>query len=98
MDNIQWTFIPDTNNSYLILNDGRVFSRKLCGYLKLETNVNGFYRVFIKKNNDVKRKHYTIYKLLQESFPESLEHEEYYLNKNFIEYRKMLLKELNNNE
>ena len=78
-DKIQWTFIKNTQNRYLITSTGRVFSGKHSDYLKLQER-GFYYYVRIQFNGDKKPKNTSIYSLLKEYFPDSLKHKEYYFN------------------
>ena len=78
-DKIQWTFIKNTQNRYLITSTGMVFSGKHSDYLKLQER-GFYYYVRIQFNGDKKPRNVSIYSLLKEYFPHSLKHKEYYFN------------------
>ena len=78
-DKIQWTFIKNTQNRYLITSTGRVFSGKHSDYLKLQER-GFYYYVRIQFNGDKKPRNVSIYSLLKEYFSDSLKHKEYYFN------------------
>ena len=78
-DKIQWTFIKNTQNRYLITSTGRVFSGKHGDYLKLQER-SFYYYVRIQFNGEKKPRNVSIYSLLKEYFQDSLKHKEYYFN------------------
>lgn len=89
----QWCFIENTNRKYLITNTGKVFSARYCDYLKPDTK-GYYYYVKIKLVNPNKTVNISIHKLLREYFPESLEHQEYYMDVESKKHDDEILKEL----
>ena len=78
-ESLKWCFIDNCKNKYIITSNGRVFSGKHGGYLKLQER-NFYYYVKIQFEGDKKPKNTSIYKLLNSYFPESVKHKEYYFN------------------
>ena len=78
-ESIKWCFIRNTKSRYIITSNGRVFSGKHGDYLKLQER-NFYYYVRIQLDGDKKPRNISIYSLLKDYFPESLEHKEYYFN------------------
>lgn len=44
---VQFTYVKNTNNNYIILNTGKIFSKFTCDYITPYTNKNGtiFYKL-----------------------------------------------------
>ena len=68
----KWCYIENTNKRYIITNKGKIFSASKCDYLKPFINSNFMYKVKIKYNYNSKAVTVSLYKLLHEYFPESL--------------------------
>lgn len=83
---IQWCFIENCENKYILTSTGRVFSGKHGDYLR-PIEKNFYYYVKIKFIGDKKPRNVSIYSLLSIYFPESLEHKELY--KNIKRYREV---------
>ena len=79
-DKIEWTTIKGTGFRYILTSRGRVFSGKHGDYLKLQER-NFYFYVRLQYDNEKKPKNISIYSLLKEYFPNSLQHKEYYFNK-----------------
>ena len=69
----KWCYIENTNKRYIITNKGKVFSATKCDYLKPFINSNFMYKVKIRYiGYDIITRTVSIYRLLEEYFPESL--------------------------
>ena len=68
----KWCYIENTNKRYIITNRGKVFSASKCDFLKPFINNNFMYKVKIKYDYYSKPVTVSIYRLLEEYFPESL--------------------------
>lgn len=77
---LQWCYIKNTHGIYILLSDGRVFSGKSENYLTPQEKAFCYYYYRILFEGDKKPRNISVYKLLSEYFPKSLEHKEYYQN------------------
>lgn len=68
----EWCYIENTGKRYILTNTGKVFSANKCDYLKPFINSNFMYKIKIKYDYNSKAVTVSLYKLLHEYFPESL--------------------------
>ena len=92
----EWCYIENTNKRYILTNTGKVFSATKCDYLKPFINSNFSYKVKIKYDYNSKAVTVSLYKLLNEYFPESLNDKSLYCDIEALEKYKNTIKECEN--
>lgn len=79
MSKHKWDFIKGTDKKYIITSIGKVFSARQADFLT-NNERQYYYYVRIKYVDKDRASSVSIYKLLKEYFPESLENKSYYMN------------------